>query len=273
MQQVTVAVRVFAALGAKIMIATNAAGGVNKLFNVGDVMIIKDHISLPCLAGNHPLIGHNDARFGPRFPAVNNAYNESLRNIVVQSATALQLQQYLREGTYFHDSGPSYESPMEIHAMRVLGGDAVGMSTVPEVIVAVHSGMTVLGLSLITNKCVAPGDNTIPPSHEEVLAATDQRAKDMQALVAKCVELIPINNFTTPSALKHFDTSSSGSSTTTAEAATTSSSFSSSSGTSSSSSSTGTISSNASLTMGILGGIIGGITGAVIATILLRKRT
>ena len=256
MHQVTIAVRVFAALGAKIMIATNAAGGVNPLFNVGDVMIIKDHISLPCLAGNHPLIGPNDNRFGPRFPAVNNAYNVSLRDVVIKASTALNLSQYIREGTYFHDSGPSYESPMEIHAMRVLGGDAVGMSTVPEVIVAVHSGMTVLGLSLITNKCVAPGDKTIPPSHEEVLAATDQRAKDMQALVAKCVELIPITDFATPAVSKVFD----GSSPVTADKHSTSS-----------SSSAHHQDSNVAFHMGIIGGIIGGITGAVAATILLRK--
>lgn len=92
----------------------------------------------------------------------------SSQAVARSAADELQLSKYMRNGTYFHDSGPSYESPMEIHAMRVLGGDAVGMSTVPEVIIAAHAGMAVLGLSLITNNCVAPGDTTVPPSHEEV---------------------------------------------------------------------------------------------------------
>jgi len=188
---VVVAVRLFAALGCKIMIATNAAGGVNPNYSVGDIMVISDHISLPCLSGNHPLIGHNDDRFGPRFPAVNSIYHPTLQSIASSVATARGLSKYLQRGTYFHDSGPTYESPMEIHAMRVLGGDAVGMSTVPEVLVAAHSGLTVLGLSLITNQCLAPGDTRTPPSHEEVLESTKHRAEDMQGLVADIIQNVP----------------------------------------------------------------------------------
>ena len=188
---VVIAVRLFAALGCKIMIATNAAGGVNSEYSVGDIMVISDHISFPCLSGNHPLVGHNDDRFGPRFPAVNQIYHPSLQAIASSVAASRGLSKYLQSGTYFHDSGPTYESPMEIHAMRLLGGDAVGMSTVPEVLVAAHSGITVLGLSLITNQCLAPGDKRTPPSHEEVLESTKHRAEDMQGFVADIVQAVP----------------------------------------------------------------------------------
>ena len=204
---VVIAVRLFAALGCKIMIATNAAGGVNANFSVGDIMIISDHISLPCLSGNHPLVGHNDDRFGPRFPAVNHIYHPELQNITSSVAKKRGLDKYLQKGTYFHDSGPTYESPMEILAMRRLGGDAVGMSTVPEVLVAAHSGMTVLGLSLITNQCLAPGDTRTPPSHEEVLESTKHRAEDMQGLVADIIQAVPnslLESFSTPKAHAHF---------------------------------------------------------------------
>ena len=153
MGTVALPVRVFAALGCRVMIATNAAGGVNADFRVGDVMVIRDHVSLPCLAGAHPLTGPNDERFGPRFPPLTAAYAPSLQAVAARVAAARGLAPFLRSGVYLHDSGPTYESPSEIAAMRRLGGDAVGMSTVPEVIVAAHAGMAVLGLSLITNQC------------------------------------------------------------------------------------------------------------------------
>jgi purine-nucleoside phosphorylase len=187
MQTVTLAIRVFAALGVRVVVVTNAAGGLNPTFHVADVMLITDHISLPCLSGNHPLVGSNDARFGPRFPPVNGIYHPVLQAAARDSASALGLASVWREGTYFHDSGPTYESPSEVRAMRLLGGDAVGMSTVPEVVVAAHCGMAVVGLSLITNECRAPGDTGIAPSHEEVLEASDKRAADMQRLVADMV--------------------------------------------------------------------------------------
>lgn len=104
----------------------------------------------------------------------------------------------MRRGAYFHVSGPNYETPSEIRAIRVLGGDAVGMSTVPETIVAAHAGMAVLGLSLITNQCLAPGDTGVPPSHEEVLVATVARATEMQGLVAAIVERVPLADFPVP---------------------------------------------------------------------------
>ena len=153
MQTVAIPVRVFAALGARVMVATNAAGGVNAAFKVGDVMVIRDHISLPGLAGANPLVGHNAAAFGPRFPPLTTAYAPSLQALAAGVARERGLGGCLREGVYFHDSGPTYETPSEIAAMRALGGDAVGMSTAPEVVAAAHAGVAVLGLSLITNEC------------------------------------------------------------------------------------------------------------------------
>ena len=150
---VTLPVRTFAALGARVMLATNAAGGMNVGFNVGDIMVIRDHISFTCAAGANPLVGGNDARFGPRFPPLNAAYPDWLKEIARAAAKESGLGKVLREGVYFHVSGPSYETPAEIAAFRKLGGDSVGMSTVPEVIAAAHAGMAVLGLSLITNQC------------------------------------------------------------------------------------------------------------------------
>lgn len=233
MQKVTLAVRVFAALGAKVLLVTNAglcartssltppflaaslppsrlsllccaAGGLNPSFRVADVMLITDHISLPCLSGHHPLVGPNDARFGPRFPPVNGIYNAGLQAALRTSAAELGLSPVLREGCYFHDSGPTYESPSEIRAMRVLGGDAVGMSTVPEVLVAAHAGMAVLGLSLITNECRAPGDTGVAPSHEEVLEASDKRAGDVQRLVAHVVGRMDTGSLPAPHAAQVF---------------------------------------------------------------------
>jgi len=201
---VVIAVRVFAALGCRCMIATNAAGGVNADFSVGDIMVIEDHISFPCLAGNHPLVGPNDARFGDRFPAVNAAYDARLRAAAEAAAAKRGLAGVMRRGTYVHDSGPSYESPSEIRFMRRVGGDAVGMSTVPEVIVAAHSGMAVLGLSLITNQCLAPGDARVPPSHQEVLETSARRSADMQGLVADIVAAIDVAALPTPRAAAAF---------------------------------------------------------------------
>jgi purine-nucleoside phosphorylase len=159
MPTVALPVRVFAALGARVMVATNAAGGVNAQFNVGDVMVIRDHISFPGLAGVNPFVGANppaagggDA-LGPRFFPLTAAYTPLLRDLAERVAAARGLGDCLRSGVYFHDSGPAYETPAEIALMRALGGDAVGMSTAPEVAAAAHAGMAVLGLSLITNKC------------------------------------------------------------------------------------------------------------------------
>ncbi len=166
MQQVTVPVRVMRELGVKTVIITNAAGGINAQFSAGDLMLIVDHINLAGMAGLNPLRGPNDQALGPRFPDMTNAYDPELRDITRDAAARLGIQ--LREGVYIMLAGPSYESPADVRFLRIIGADAVGMSTVPEVIVARHGGMRVLGLSLISNSLAGGHDRV---DHEEVLAA------------------------------------------------------------------------------------------------------
>jgi purine-nucleoside phosphorylase len=146
MEKVTFPVRVMKLLGIEKLIVTNAAGGVNEEFEPGDLMIITDHINY---TGTNPLIGANDERFGPRFPDMSEAYNKELNAKATKIATDLGI--LVKEGVYVGFSGPTYETPAEIRFARNMGGDAVGMSTVPEVIVARHSGIKVLGISCITN--------------------------------------------------------------------------------------------------------------------------
>ena len=166
----TLPVRVMHALGAQTLIVTNAAGGLNLAYHPGDFMLIRDHINLPGLAGANPLMGPNDERFGERFPALAHAYDAQLRQLARDTA-----EQYadttLHEGVYVMVSGPSYETGAELKFLRAAGADAVGMSTAPEVIVARHVGMRVLGLSLITNS--ATGEDTEQVNHTEVLSTAD----------------------------------------------------------------------------------------------------
>ena len=170
-QVLTFPVRVLHMLGAQTLIVTNAAGGVNPAYQAGHFMLIRDHISFPGLAGANPLMGPNDERLGVRFPALAKAYDPHLRTLA--HAVAAQWPEItLHEGVYTMVAGPSYETGAELKALRVLGTDAVGMSTAPEVIVARHMGMQVLGLSLITNS--ATGEETEEVNHEEVL--TNARA-------------------------------------------------------------------------------------------------
>ncbi|WP_366914302.1 purine-nucleoside phosphorylase [Thermogemmatispora sp.] len=166
-QEVTLPVRVMARLGAQVLMVTNAAGALNPAYQPGDFMLIRDHINLPGLAGWHPLRGPNDERFGVRFPALTAAYDEELRALVQKVAGEIP-SMHLHEGVYVMVSGPSYETPAELRFLRQIGGDAVGMSTVPEVIVARHMGLRVLGLSLITNSATGTGGQTV--DHGEVLA-------------------------------------------------------------------------------------------------------
>jgi purine-nucleoside phosphorylase len=202
--------RVFAALGCKVLIVTNAAGGLNTSYNVGDIMLIKDHISMSALAGIHPLIGKNDDRFGPRFPPVTNVYNSSLQQLLLSVADDLSLTKYIHEGVYMGVAGPSYETKAEVGMLRSLGGDVVGMSTVPEVLAAAHAGMQVLGISLVTNKCIAPGDVvTPPPSHEEVLASTAARTHDIVKLVTGTIALMDPYVFPETKASSYFKSAAS----------------------------------------------------------------
>ena len=169
MQQVTLPVRVMQRLGVTTLIITNAAGGVNPTFQMGDIMAIEDHINLVGMAGANPLIGPNLDEFGPRFPAVNRVYSRRLRQLADEVAHAVDVN--LRRGVYIQLSGPNFETAAEVRMMRAWGADAVGMSTVAEAVVAHHAGMEVLGLSTITNVTIDQVDADSEPSHEEVMDA------------------------------------------------------------------------------------------------------
>ena len=167
MSQVTLPVRVMIRLGLEIMIVTNAAGGVNPEFVPGDVMLITDNLNLMGMAGANPLMGPNIDELGPRFPDMSRAYDPQLMTLARKSAAENQM--LLREGVYCGLSGPSFESPADLRYLRLAGADAVGMSTVPEVIVAKHGGLRVLGFSGISNK--ANLDGSTVTTHEEVIEA------------------------------------------------------------------------------------------------------
>ena len=170
LEALTLPVRVMHELGAHTLIVTNAAGGLNPSYSPGDFMLLSDHINLPGMAGANPLVGTNDERFGTRFPALAKAYDAGLRQLAREVASK-QADITLHEGVYVMVSGPSFETGAELKFLRVIGADAVGMSTAPEVVVARHAGMRVLGLSLITN--TATGDDTEEVNHAEVLATAD----------------------------------------------------------------------------------------------------
>ena len=162
LEQVTFPMRVFGALGVKRVIVTNAAGGINKGFPPGTLMLITDHINF---MGGNALRGPNDDRFGLRFTDMSEVYSSEYREIVLNEAKSQGIK--MEQGVYIAVSGPSYESPAEIRAFRTLGADAVGMSTVPEATVARHQGMKVLGISVITNHAAGVSNQQI--NHEEVI--------------------------------------------------------------------------------------------------------
>lgn len=167
--QVTLPVRVMQRLGINTLILTNAAGGVNRTFQVGDIMLMEDHINFVGMAGHNPLIGPNQEEFGTRFPPMNRTYTKRLRQVAQQVAAQQGMQ--LQRGVYLWLAGPNFESPAEIRMAQIIGADAVGMSTVPEAIVAHHAGLEVLALSTITNICIDEVDAEGEPTHEEVNAA------------------------------------------------------------------------------------------------------
>ena len=187
MKQITYPVRVMKALGAKVLLVSNAAGALNPLFRPGDIMLITDHINL---IGDNPLIGPNDDSLGPRFPDMSDAYTKELR--LLAEETALQLGIRLVQGVYVPMAGPNLETPAEYRFLRIIGGDAVGMSTAPEVIVAVHSGMKVIGFSVITDMCLP--DALKPVTLEEILAtaatADEKMARLVKALVPKIAKAV-----------------------------------------------------------------------------------
>jgi purine-nucleoside phosphorylase len=178
MARVTLPIRVMRALGIGSVIITNAAGGVNASFHAGDLMLITDHINLVGMTGANPLRGPNDETLGPRFPDMTHAYDPTLCDLT--RAVARESGLVLREGVYMMLAGPSFESPADVRFIRAIGADAVGMSTVSEVIVARHGGMRVLGLSLISNS-LAHGPEKV--SHEEVLAAGKSAVPKLATLI------------------------------------------------------------------------------------------
>jgi purine-nucleoside phosphorylase len=181
LQRVTLPVRVMHELGVRTLIVTNAAGGINPEYRAGDLMLIQDHIGLMAMTGGNPLWGPNDDSLGPRFPPMNRAYDPALRRLALKVASGLGIQ--LRQGVYVGLGGPTFETPAEVRYLRMIGGDAVGMSTVPEVIVARHVGMRVLGISGISNAAVHDPDAGEEASHEEVLAAGDVLVPKLIALL------------------------------------------------------------------------------------------
>ncbi len=164
-KEVAFPIRVFARMGIKAVILTNAAGGINRNYSQGCLVVIRDHVNLQ---GMNPLSGPNDERFGARFPDMTQAYDREFHGFVNEEAKKLGLG--IHQGVYLAVAGPSYETPAEIYSFRTIGADLVGMSTVPEVIAARHSGIRVLGISCVTN--MAAGTTDAPLDHLEVLATT-----------------------------------------------------------------------------------------------------
>lgn len=180
-RQVVFPIRVLRLLGAEFLLATAAAGGLNPSFAAGSLMVLRDHIALPVLAGMNPLRGQNDERFGPRFPALTDAYDPELRRLARSVAEAQGVA--LEDGVYAMVSGPSYETPAELRLLRALGADAVGMSTVPEVIAARHLGMRVLAACVITNAALREADAGQGARHDDVLAVAAAAGATLGAIL------------------------------------------------------------------------------------------
>jgi purine-nucleoside phosphorylase len=181
LQQVTFPVRVLHALGAPILILSGACGGMNPLWSAGDLVLISDHINLQ---GDNPLLGPNDDRLGPRFPDMSAPYDHVLRALARR--LALEMGMVLREGVYVAVTGPNLETPAEYRMLRGIGADVVGMSTVPEVIVAIHEGMRVLGISIVTDLCLP--DALEPAEIGRIIATANQAEPLLTRLVARVVE-------------------------------------------------------------------------------------
>jgi purine-nucleoside phosphorylase len=184
LEEVTFPIRAFRLLGIKTLILTNAAGGIDVQLSQGALMVISDHLNL---MGVNPLRGRNDERLGPRFPDMSEVYSRELQELATEEARALGIT--ARRGIYAALSGPSYETPAEIHMLRSFGADAVGMSTVPEAIVARHMGMKVLGLSCITN--MAAGISETPINHEEVIETGQKVRETFTQLLRRVIAKMP----------------------------------------------------------------------------------
>jgi purine-nucleoside phosphorylase len=214
MLQCTLPVRVMKLMGVKYLIVTNACGALQPQHKVGDLMIINDHLSLPGMVGNNPLLGTNFESFGTRFPAVSDAYTYALRKLAFKAALEVGIDQNdIREGVYAMVSGPSFETRVEARFLAAAGADAVGMSTVPEVVIARHAGIKVLGISLITNDVIRSRGKDAKlevlrelgltnemeteadteksfANHAEVLETSARRSNDMQRMVIRFADLL-----------------------------------------------------------------------------------
>jgi purine-nucleoside phosphorylase len=181
LQQVTFPVRVLHALGARMLIVSNACGGMNPLWGPGDLVLLSDHINL---LGDNPLVGPNDERLGPRFPDMSAPYDAELRALARKAA--LELGIMLREGVYVAVPGPNLETRAEYRMLRAMGADVVGMSTVPEVIVAGHQGMRTIGISIITDQCLP--DALEPADIGRIIATAGRAEPQLTRLIATLVE-------------------------------------------------------------------------------------
>ncbi len=184
LEEVTFPIRTFKLLGVKTLVLTNAAGGIDVQLNQGALMVISDHLNL---MGINPLRGPNDERFGPRFPDMSEVYSRELQELVIEEARSLGVT--VRRGIYAGLAGPSYETPAEIHMLRAFGADAVGMSTVPEAIVARQMGLKVLGISCITN--MAAGISEHPINHEEVMETGQRVRTTFTQLLRRLISKMP----------------------------------------------------------------------------------
>ena len=184
MPEITFPVRVMQLLGVKTLILSNAAGGINPVFDIGDIMVITDHINL---TGNNPLIGPNVDEWGPRFPDMSQVYD--LRLIALAEEAALENGDRVQKGVYVGLPGPSLETGAEIRFLKTIGTDAVGLSTIPEVIAAVHGGMAILGFSVITNMNFP--DRMKPARVEEIIAAAERTAPRLQAITKRVIDKLP----------------------------------------------------------------------------------
>lgn len=186
MQEVVFPVYVMKALGAELLIVTNACGGMNRQFAPGDLMVITDHLNF---TGSNPLIGPNESELGPRFPDMSQAYTPSLIPFVTQIAEDLDIR--VQKGVYAGISGPNYMTPAELKMLRQLGGDAVGMSTVPEVIAASHAGLKVIGISCVTDMAI--GEDLEPLTHEQVVEVANRTKPNFCTLVKQIIKRVELS--------------------------------------------------------------------------------
>lgn len=190
MTQITLPVQVMRALGVTTLIVTNAAGGINPGFEPGDLMLIRDHLNMLGIAGHNPLRGPNDDKVGPRFPDMTQAYDPALRRLAHKTAAENGFS--LQEGVYAYVAGPSFETPAELGFLRTIGADAVGMSTVPTVVVARHAEIRVMGISTITNKAIPDPKPGTELSHEEVLETGKIVIPRLTRLIQGILRQLPI---------------------------------------------------------------------------------